>query len=184
MFFASFSAQNLICSAREPPGAEKVGHHTGQGMAMPARPGADGVTIQACPGRRFPETMRGFLHDAAQPDKSGEPFPGGVAPLFHKVHDLENERPVPVAKGIPNLFVIPGHHLFSIPYRIAEKPLAGSDGPSSLWMRRIREDSFRVMEPVVEAKKKAFPRLAPGKTVPETSLKGLRKFKGYVCYCH
>jgi len=52
-------------------------HHTGQGMAMPARPSADGVTIQTRAVRRFPETMRGFLHDAAQPDKSGKPFPGG-----------------------------------------------------------------------------------------------------------
>jgi len=54
-----------------------MGHHTDQGMAMPARPGTDGVTIQARAGRRFPETMRGFLHDAAHPDKCGEPFPGG-----------------------------------------------------------------------------------------------------------
>ncbi len=49
---------------------------------MPARPGADGVTIQARAGRRFPETVGGFLHDAAQLDKSGEPFlDGGVADM-------------------------------------------------------------------------------------------------------
>ena len=76
------------------PAAEKMGHHTRQDMAMPALPGADGVAIQASAGRRFLETLRGFSHDAAQLDKSGEPFlDGGVADIIGVNGSFRDDAP-------------------------------------------------------------------------------------------